>query len=320
MQHGRLWLRWATRTRALTYSEQQHKLIKFYRIAVLMFMRWLAMRLLLIMVSAFILASEVNAATYVSIVGPRNATLYNNQSIYLGKVGPGESFYISASPNTTNAQGQSVVLGWDTIEAISLPAGWDSQKAALYEDPMKMKVTVPSNAKSGKYMITVRTVNLNNYSKIGNLTFYAYVNVTPDVFRLIVTPSSIDVGPGQPGDLYVTINNTGISDDPFIINAYGLPAWNSSDEVISLHSTRNSFVYPVYLYEPGSYRFNLTVSSATSPLINESYGINMTVKEDLANDYQALDKGIALSPVIEEPVYSFISILDSAYRYISAKV
>ena len=79
-------------------------------------------------------------------------------------------------------------------------------------------------------------------------------------------------------------------------------------------------MYPIYLYEPGSYRFNLTVSSATSPLISESYGINMIVQENLVNDYQALDKGVALSPVIEEPVYSFISLLDSAYRYVSAKV
>ena len=66
-------------------------------------------------------------ATYVSVQGPVNANLTNNGFVYLGKVGPGESFYILASATTTNASGSVVNIGWDRLEAINLPSGWSMQ-------------------------------------------------------------------------------------------------------------------------------------------------------------------------------------------------
>ena len=46
-------------------------------------------------------------ATYLLIEGPVASQLFNNGSIYLGKVGPGESFYILASADTTNQAASS---------------------------------------------------------------------------------------------------------------------------------------------------------------------------------------------------------------------
>ncbi|MDE1761782.1 MAG: hypothetical protein KGH59_01180 [Candidatus Micrarchaeota archaeon] len=263
---------------------------------------------LAVLLGLAMIASVVNA-TYVQVIGPVNSTLQQNGTTYLGKVGPGESFYVLASAATTNASGVPVNIGWDTFEAVQLPQGWSAQATPLYENPMKLKITTAPNTPNGSYKLVLRAVNIGNYSKLGNLTFIAFINVTTDVFNLVVTPTQLQVGPGQPYSLHVMINNTGASDDPFLINAQGLPAWNSSDEVIALHSTSSSFSYPVIVNEPGVYPFNLTVASATSPLISKSYRINMVVKASVLNDYAAIGQGVPLSPIIYEPMYAIMLLL-----------
>ncbi len=256
-------------------------------------------------------------SSYLQVVGPINATLYNNESIYLGKVGPGESFYVLANSTSITPNGLLANIGWDTLSAVSVPQGWSSQSSPLYENPMKMKITVSSSAADGSYRLMLRAVNIQNYSGLGNLTFYAYVNVTTDVFNLGVSPEELRAGIGQKEDLYVQINNTGVSDDPFVISAHGLPAWNVSEEAISVHSAESIFKYPIYLEEPGVYNFNLSVTSAASPLIEKSYALTFVVDESLPYDYSTIDKGVILFPVIFEPVYAFMSFISAAYKSFS---
>jgi len=255
------------------------------------------------------------SSTYLAVQGPVQSTLYNNGSIYLGKVGPGESFYILANSSTINSTGSYVgPIGWDSLTASNLPSGWSSQSSPLYQNPMKMKITVSPSTPNGNYSFLIHAINVQNYSGIGNLTFTARINVTTNVFDLQVSPQKIYSGIGQPTDLQVMINNTGISDDPFIISAKGLPAWNLSDQVISLHSKANTFTYPIFQNEPGVYNFNLTVSSSTSPLISKSYPVTFYVNESIYNDYKAIGQGAVLSPFIFEPAYSFMSLLSYLYK------
>lgn len=112
------------------------------------------------------------------------------------------------------------------------------------------------------------------------------------------------------------INNTGASDDPFQIEAYGLPAWNDPVKVIALHSTRNTYVYPVFVNESGVYNFNITINSTTSQLIRKSYHIQLTAQSSVINDYGATGQGVVLSPVIYEPAYAVMLLLKGAYTLI----
>ena len=269
-----------------------------------------------VILGLLIASIAVNAA-YLSISAPTTATLYNNGSVYLGKVAPGESFYVSASAATTGNNGASINIGWDTLTSVNLPQGWSAQPSQLYANPMRMKVRVSPYAPSGTYRLLLRAVNLQNYSGIGNLTFAAYVNVTSDVLNLDVTPTNISAGLGEPVNIYVSINNTGISDDPFYIAAYGLPAWNESERVISLHGTKNTFVYPVMVNEPALYTFNLTVNSTTSQLLRKTYTIRMLAKAGLINDYTAFGQGALLSPIIYEPAYALMQLLGYIYKSIA---
>ena len=257
-----------------------------------------------------------NAVPSRTVTGPASATLVNGQSVYLGKVGPGESFYVLASASTPNATGYVVNIGWDQLNATNLPQGWQSQNSLLYENPMKIKITVPADASIGSYNITLRATNTQNYSRLGNITVYAHVNVTPYVFSVNVQPTVIESGVSQPTNIYVTINNTGISDDPFAINLEGLPAWNVTDQVVALHLTQSTYVYPVYVDEAGKYRFNLTVSSTTSPSLALSFPMNLTARSSLINDYKAVGQGVMLSPVIFDPAYELMLFLSYLYKLV----
>ncbi len=257
------------------------------------------------------------SAMDLAIQGPVNGTLHQGGSIYLGKLGPGESFYILASASTPNATGSYINIGWDTLQALNLPSGWSAQPSPLYENPMKLKITASPYAQNGIYNLTIRAVNVQNYSRLGNLTVHAYVNVTQNVFSLDVSPTSISTGVDQPSDLHITINNTGISGDPFLVNAYGLPAWNVSREAVSGPSSVSTLDYPVYVDEPGQYVFNLTVTSATSPLITQSHRITLDVQASVLNDYYATGHGVVLSPIIVEPAYGLMLLLSDAYNYLT---
>ncbi|MDE1860203.1 MAG: hypothetical protein KGH72_00615 [Candidatus Micrarchaeota archaeon] len=270
-------------------------------------------KLAYVLVSTAFLIGMANA-TYLNIEGPVAGTLYNNGTIYLGKVAPGESFYVLASATTANSSGYLVNIGWNRLETTELPAGWSSQPSPLYQDPMKMKITVSPNAPVGNYRILIKAINVQNYSKLGNISIIAYVNVSPDVFNVKVAPTDINTGIGQPTNLYVTINNTGISDDPFVISATGLPAWNQTVSVISLHSTKNTFIYPVFVNESGTYPFKLTISASTSPEVNKTFDINLTARESLLNDYSAITQGAVLSPIVFAPAYSVMALISYIYK------
>ncbi len=270
---------------------------------------------LLFLLSFSLVMSSVSA-TYLIVQGPVSGLLYQGGNITLGKVGPGESIYILASAATQNRSGTIVNLGWDTINATSLPSGWSAQASPLYENPMKMKITVSPNTPLGTYVMTITAVNVGNYSRLGNLTFNAYINVTNDVFSAQVSPVTLVAGPGQPVDIQVVINNTGASDDPFLINARGLPAWNVPFEVIATHSKLNTFLYPVYMNQSGIYHFNLTVNSTTSPHLRQTFPITLTAQASVINDFSATGEGVLLSPIIYEPAYSFMLLISDVYHLV----
>ncbi|MEM0150007.1 MAG: hypothetical protein QXW10_03870, partial [Candidatus Micrarchaeaceae archaeon] len=145
------------------------------------------------------------SAAYVSIVEPYNATIYNNGSILLGKVGPGEPFLVTALSATKGSNGMLLNYGWNKLVAYGLPQGWVVSNSSLNTPQLSVKITAAPSAQNGTYQFYIKAINTGNYSKIGNLTFRALVNVTPNVFSLIVSPTNFSVGPGQPANIHIMI-------------------------------------------------------------------------------------------------------------------
>jgi len=211
---------------------------------------------------------------------------------------------VTISAATTNQTGSMLNYGWNKLVATGLPAGWIVQNSSLNNQFLSTEISVAPKEPDGTYAFYLTAINLGNYSKIGSLKFAVEVNVTPNVLRLETSPTVMRAGPGQPAEVSVTINNTGVSDAPFIISLSGLPSWNQTETVIALHHTTGTFKYPVYNNEPGVYNLKLHVNSTASPLIGKESNLTLVVGASVKNDYSAIGQGVPLFPIVYEPAYA----------------
>ncbi len=249
------------------------------------------------------------ASPYIKILAPVQGTLFNNQSIYVGKIAPGETFYLSADANTTNYNGSYVTYGWNLMKPINLPNGWIGAASKLYENPLIIKITVSSNASYGIYKIPIEVINIGNYSKVGNLTFYAIVNVTNKIFNVSIEERNLSSGIGEPVPITLNVSNLGIANDTFAISVYNLPSNLSTNEYIIYYSKSNDLKYYVYANQIGKYNFILHLYSTTSPNISYYYNLTLNIRPSLTNDINSIDNGLIEYPEIFEPIYALIDIL-----------
>ena len=255
------------------------------------------------------------ATSFVRVSEPFNTTVYNNGTIYLGKVGPGQTFFVTISSSAVNSSGTTINIGWNELLASAVPSGWVVQNSSTYTSNLSVLIKPGASTANGLYNFKMSAINLGNYSKLGVVNFTAQVNVTPDVFKLDVQPLQVSAAPGEPAYIYVTINNTGVSDNPFTISSAGLPGWNTTETVFALHTTSKRFVYPVYENTPGVYTANVTVSSSSSPLVRKEIPVSLVVKRSLLNDYSAFGQGEMVFPVLNAPAYAVMYLISLIFKH-----
>lgn len=264
---------------------------------------------LFVSVQVLALAGAGSFVPSVTVTEPFNANVYNNGSIYLGKVGPGQTFFITISSNAVNSTGSTINFGWNRLVATGVPRGWVVQNSSENTANLSVMIKPFAETLNGSYSFSLAAINTGNYSKLGSVQFTAYINVTPDVFRLEVTPRNVSVDPGAPAYIYVTINNTGVSDNPFLINSTGIPGWNSTETVFALHHTEKSFIYPIYQNTPGVYTAAIQVSSESSPLVQKQSTVSIAVKRSILTDYAAFGQGAMVFPIVNAPAYAVMYLI-----------
>jgi uncharacterized membrane protein len=192
-----------------------------------------------------------------------------------------------------------------------------AKNSGLYTNPLVIEVKPAADAANGTYSFNVTAQNLiGNSSGISPVTFTAYVNVTPNVFNLSVSPSSITEVTGEQSNVYVTINNTGVSDNPFEISITGLPGVKIQDLVIALHHTSKRFTYPIAVDTPGVYHANINVQSTSSPAVNKTTQITLVAQANLLSDYSAIGKGAVVFPIIYEPANAVMYLISRLIKAI----
>jgi hypothetical protein len=267
------------------------------------------------MFSAILASAPSAGAMYVHMLEPYGATLYLGNSTFLGDVGPGQTFYITISAATTNVSGALNALGWNRLSVSDLPSGWISENSPLYTSNLSVEITPASDAKNGTYNFTLTASCNISSSNSCNLTFSAYINVTPNVFKLNAFPSKLVAGPGEPAVVEVSINNTGVSDSPFTITEYGLPAFdNITEPALALHHTSENFSYPIYEDTPGIWPVSIHVQSSQSPLVYKQTNVTLVVNSSVLNDYQALGQGAVAFPIIYEPAYAVMYLISLIFK------
>ena len=244
-------------------------------------------------------------ANYITIVSPVEQIVQNNSTIFLGNAAPGESIYIEAYSKTT-FNNTVYDIGWSQMKAIALPEGWESTPTKLYESPvMKLQIKIPTDAKLGINALKIFAYNAYNKQ---NITFFAFVNITKDIFEAKVQNHSSS-GVMQPLQYYIEIRNKGISDDPFVINC-SLPIGCSAIPVVVLHNTTRKVTYEVLLQNPASYKFNISVSLLYNPKIVKNFEVTGdVVKQEIKYDFIATSQGALLSPIVEAPLYNLIAFI-----------
>jgi hypothetical protein len=255
------------------------------------------------------------ATSFVSVSEPYSTTVYNNGTMYLGKVGPGQTFFVTISSSAVNKTGTTINIGWNELLVHNAPPGWVVQNSSTYTSNLSVYIKPGASTPNGIYSFKLSAVNLGNYSKLGDVNFTAQINVTPDVFKLDVQPRQVTAAPGEPAYIYVTINNTGVSDNPFTISSSGLPDWNTNETVFALHNTEKQFIYPIFQNTPGSYTANITVTSASSPLVTKEIPVNLVVKRSLLNDFSALGQGELVFPVVNAPAYAVMYVISLLLKH-----
>jgi len=249
--------------------------------------------------------------TYVNISSPVNLILHNGNTINLGKDGPGQTFSISISAQTSAINGTVYSYGWNQFIAYNVPKNWIVENSSLNNKILTIEIKPSPYAKTGTYNFSLESINTGNYSKLGVLKFNASIYITPKVYTINIKNKKIFSGINQPVKIQITINNSGVSDTPFIISSTGLPVLNGNISIISLHNSTQEFSYPVFATEPGIYNINLSIKSLSSPLIYKTENIKLTIKSTVLNDYIALGNGALVFPVIYEPVYNLMYIIYS---------
>jgi len=136
--------------------------------------------MLFALLSGLVFAGSV---PYVNITEPYNTTILQNGSLYLGKVGPGQTFVVTISALTQNYSGAVLTRGWNQLKVTGYPQGWLVQNSGLYTAYLSVEVSAAPNASNGTYELHFSAINNGNYSKIGAINFIGYINVTPSAFK-----------------------------------------------------------------------------------------------------------------------------------------
>ncbi|MCX6775359.1 MAG: hypothetical protein NT130_00720 [Candidatus Micrarchaeota archaeon] len=262
----------------------------------------------------FILMVAANAA-YLNVKEPvPYEGRLENDTIFIGTAGPGQTVYLVAERATIDATGEKInYVGWDTLAVEDVPPGWIVEDSPLYETPMKAKIRIAADAADGEYTFKAKAVDEGSYDSLGNLTINVKVTVSKEVFSIDVSPYEVEAGVGQPAVYYVDIENAGAASDTFRITSSGVPAWTFKKEVLVSHAidvtspARKTVTYEVVSEEENRIEMTLNVTSLSSDQISKGLKIVLVAEPSLVSDYKATGHGLLVSPLIESPIYSLIA-------------
>jgi len=253
--------------------------------------------------------SAIAVAVPVKMVMPFERTLDNGNEVFLGTIGPGQTMEIRIEPMVTAGGIYGNGGQYDIAEAADLPAGWSSTPSALYGKPLQVKITADKDAPEGEYKSTINVVDEKNGEQLGNVTFFAKINVTWDVLGMDVTPPQATTGPEQPTEFMITITNKGSASDTYTVSATGVKRWEFVKSIyVPARSSRTIF-YEITGYEEETYTPTIGVVSVSSQNIHAEKNVSITVRSDLLGDFKATNHGVLLFPVFEAPIYALAGII-----------
>ena len=251
------------------------------------------------------------AAPHVLIVDPVSETIYNEQTIDLGVVGPGQRLEVEIQVGTGELDAvTNKEKDWDKllVQPNSLPSGWKSLDSLYYEKKMKAIVLVGTEAADGEYQFKLHT--FDEYEGTPAHILNAKVRVSHDVFKFNVVQDSVRAGAGQPAVYTLKLSNVSHSDAFRIEVGQGLPsAWTYTREIFVPHNSEREVQYELVATDQGEYKVIFKAHSLSSDKIDGEDAAGLVVRSSLIEDMKATSRGMLLFPTIEQLVYNLVGLV-----------
>ncbi|MEK6982464.1 MAG: hypothetical protein AABX38_06025 [Candidatus Micrarchaeota archaeon] len=259
----------------------------------------------------FVLLFSVSFA--IELIQPIKAQLKGAETIDLGKIGPGQTIFVSIEPKVITGGKFDKGGQYDQAVVTALPPNWKAKNSKIYGNPLQVEITADENAKEGVYSAEITTIDQNYGEQLNNVSFKVRVQITKDVLETSITPTEITVGPDQPARYVITITNKGSAADVFEVSSEGIKRWEYKKPVyVAAQSTKTVF-YEITNREEESYKVTLKVKSKASSLIQKDTNITLNVRTDILADYKATNNGVLIFPFFENIVYSFAGLLSNLF-------
>ncbi len=252
------------------------------------------------------------AAPHVQVVDPVSQTVFAEQTIDLGVVGPGQRLEVEIQVGTGEMDAvTNKEKDWDKlfVQASSLPSGWKSLDSLRYEKKMKAIVLVSKDASDGTYQFKLNTED--EYEGTPAVYFNAKVRVSHDVFNFDILQDAVKAGVDQPAVYTLRLSNVGSASDAFRIEVgKGLPSsWTYTREIFVPHNSVRDVQYEVVGTDQGEYTVQFKVTSLSSEKIGGEASAGLVVRSSLIEDMKATTRGMLLFPTIEQIVYNLVGLV-----------
>ena len=278
------------------------------------YMKNLIMQKMKLKLSIFLIFLLVNVylAMYAEVLEPIERNVTDGENVYLGKIGPGQTLYITVYGKARTGGKFGKGGTWQILRVVSVPEGWEGYNSKEMATYMQATIKPAKNARDGRYTITMRLEeDETKQQELGSVTFFVTVDVDKNVILYNVLDKEIEVGVGQPARVRITITNTGKASDVVEISSEGLlmPEYLQKKYVYVPAGKEISTYYEFISDEEKRYEPKLKIISKSSDLISHEEILNITVKSNLIGDIKATKNGILLFPSILDTFYSLIAII-----------
>jgi hypothetical protein len=270
------------------------------------------MRKLLALIAFFVLLTSISFAVYAEVLEPIEKNVTNGENVYLGKIGPGQTLYITVYGKARTGGKFGKGGTWQILRVVSVPDGWEGYNSKEMATYMQATIKPAKDAKDGRYTIAMRLEeDETKQQELGNVAFFVTVDVDKSVLSYNVIDKDLEVGVGQPARVRIKIANAGKASDVVEISSEGIamPEDLKKKSVYVPAGKEISTYYEFISEEEKRYEPILKITPASSGLMSYEEKLNITVKSNLIGDIKATKNGILLFPSILDTFYSLIALI-----------
>ncbi|MEW6528929.1 MAG: hypothetical protein AB1391_03505 [Candidatus Micrarchaeota archaeon] len=252
----------------------------------------------------FVFAILISVFYAIPMIEPFQKEITNNEEVYLGVIGPGQTISISVDgrPRTGGIWGKGGA--YENAVVSGLPLGWSKQDSDWSGVPLQVKITADKFAREGEYKAEIKVLDEGDKERLGNITFFVKINITHNVLDVLLDGANKEVHSGQPAKFYITVMNNANTSDTFSISSSNVQNWTFKKWLYIPARSSRIIPYEIASTEERYYYPLIYVASESSPLINKTLNATVKINPTPSTDFKATNNGMLFFPIISGIIYA----------------